>query len=536
MATTSAAPPAKKKPLLIKQTVPVNRGEITWGWLTTATLISAAFHICLFALLMLIGSPGQANQPTETEIKDETNVQAEANKVKDPDPLSLTTDINPNPEEPNLDIAYKSQRKEKVSVPGPDDLLKSAGIDNAPRENPPISLPLPPGLGRGQGGPVAMNPKDGVNLPGLPGGYRMDAARLAGTFFGRSGATKDFLLQEGGGTTESEAAVARGLLWIVRQQAPDGHFPLDGDFPNKGTKNHIAGTAFGLLPLLGAGYTHQKPRGHAFTRHIAMGLNYLISKQDGATGGFGDPSLTDPRTGKRMINMYTHGLASIAMCEAYGLTQDPRYGRSAELAIRFIERAQHPEGGWRYRPREAGDLSVAGWQVMALKSAQMANIAVSERTMRLAQKFLDAMSTESEGYQYIGGSGATPSMSAVGLLCRQYIQAWGPTNPRLIRGIDSHLKTNPPGALKDIYYYYYATQVMHHYGVREAWTEWNTKMRDSLIQSQEKRDILSINGSWAPDEEDRWGRTGGRMMVTSMSLLTLEVYYRYLPLYYQAKN
>jgi hypothetical protein len=234
--------------------------------------------------------------------------------------------------------------------------------------------------------------------------------------------------------------------------------------------------------------------------------------------------------------MYAHALATIVMCEAYGLTQDPRYGRSAALAVRFMERSQHREGGWRYRPGEAGDVSVFGWFVMALKSAQMANIPVAEATLTRAQKFLDSMNVEGEGYQYIAGSGATPSMSAVGLLCRQYLQRWGATNPRLIRGIDSHLKTNPPGTLKDIYYYYYATQVMHHYGVREAWSAWNEKMRDSLVKSQDKRDINSVNGSWAPEEGDRWARVGGRMMQTSMALLTLEVYYRYLPLYYQANN
>jgi hypothetical protein len=531
MATATTT--AKKKPLLIKQALPVGQGEVSWSWLASAAFISAVFHICLFALLMLIGSPGQADQPTEAEVKEETNVQAEGNKLKDPDPLSLVTDVNPNPEEPNLDIAYQSKRKEKVSVPGLDDLKQDAGIDNAPKENPPISLPLPPGFGRGQGGPVAVNPAEGVNLPGLPGGYRMDAQRLAGTFFGRSGSTKEFLLKEGGGTTESEAAVARGLLWLVRQQASDGHFPLDGEFTQKGTHNDIAGTAFGLLPLLGAGYTHERPKGHAFTRNIASGLNFLISRQDPATGGFGEPKYIDQRTGKRTVNMYTHGLATIAMCEAYGLTQDPRYGRSAERAVRFIERAQHAQGGWRYNPGQAGDMSVYGWQVMALKSAQMANISVSTKVMDRAQKFLETLSTENDGYQYVAGSGASPAMTAVGLLCRQYIQAWGPTNPRMIRGIDGHLKPNPPGALKDIYYYYYATQVMHHYGVREAWSAWNTKMRDSLIQSQDKRDILSVNGSWAPEEGDRWAQVGGRLMVTSMSLLTLEVYYRYLPLYYQ---
>ena len=57
-------------------------------------------------------------------------------------------------------------------------------------------------------------------------------------------------------------------------------------------------------------------RPHPFTRHIANGLNYLVSKQDPATGGFGDARFTDQRSGKRVVNMYTHGLATIALCEA----------------------------------------------------------------------------------------------------------------------------------------------------------------------------------------------------------------------------
>jgi hypothetical protein len=532
----TATRPEKKKPVLIRQTLLDQQGPVGWPWLFRAGVASVVFHICLFGLLMFLGSPGQANQPSEEDVKDETNVQAEsANKLKDPDPIALVTDVDPSAEGPRLELVYKSERKEKVSVPGLDDLKQDAGIDNAPKENPPISLPLPPGFGRGQGAPVAGFTKEGLNVPGLPGGYRMDAVRLAGTFFGRSGSTKEFLLRDGGGTTESEAAVARGLLWLVRQQQPDGHWALDGDFPNKGTNNDIAGTAFGLLPLLGAGYTHQTPRGHAFTQKIALGLNYLVSRQDPLTGGYGDPRTTNGK-GKRQINMYTHGLATIVMCEAYGLTQDPRYGRSAERAIRFMERAQHPAGGWRYTPGQAGDISVFGWQVMALKSAQMGNIPVSEKTLRLAQKFLDAMTTADDGYLYVEGSNTSYSMTSVGLLCRQYLQAWGASNPRMIRGIENYLKTNPPGSVKDIYYYYYATQVMHHYGVREAWKAWNEKMREQLIATQNKKDILNVQGSWAPDEEDRWGKVGGRLMVTSMSLLTLEVYYRHLPLYYQSEQ
>jgi hypothetical protein len=121
----------------------------------------------------------------------------------------------------------------------------------------------------------------------------------------------------------------------------------------------------------------------------------------------------------------------------------------------------------------------------------------------------------------------------VSLLCRQYLQGWGPQNLRMIKGIDNHIKPNYPKAdRKDIYYYYYATQVMHHFGGTD-WKAWNVKMRDQLVAEQAKNDAdLTTSGSWSP-QGDTWGRTGGRLMQTSLSLLTLEVYYRYLPLYYR---
>jgi len=145
------------------------------------------------------------------------------------------------------------------------------------------------------------------------------------------------------------------------------------------------------------------------------------------------------------------------------------------------------------------------------------------------------------GYGY-SGPGESYTMSAVGLLCRQYL-GWSPRNPALIGGVEK-LKKVPPGATNNMYYYYYATQVFHHTG-GDAWEFWNTGldkksgkqvhggMRDTLIKSQDrgtdaKRPMQ--RGSWDP-KPDAHGGSGGRIMITSMSMLTLEVYYRHLPLY-----
>ena len=313
------------------------------------------------------------------------------------------------------------------------------------------------------------------------------------------------------------------LPHFQRQQSPDGHWALDGAFKDKGTPNDVAGTAFGLLPFLAGGKTH-KPDGtkNPFDKTVARGLEFLKRRQDMKKGDFGG-------------GMYSHGLAAIAMCEAYGLTQDPNLRPYAQRAINFIVFAQHPSnGGWRYAPGQEGDTSVTGWQIMALKSGQMAGLDVPDASIKNAIRYLNiCMSPQDKGYGYTG-VGSTPTMSAVGLLCRQYLQAWGSQKLEMIEGVKNHIRPLQPkdkSLQKNIYFYYYATQVMHHYG-GEAWKEWNKGMRDGLVDSQENEQKSPNFGSWS-SAGDPHGGSGGRLMITSLNLLTLEVYYRYLPLYYR---
>lgn len=459
-------------------------------------------------------------------VKEETVVNAEPpDKDINKDPF-LTSDIDPAAQEPDTDIQYRNDRKAEVSVPGREVPNESVGIKDAPKDSPPTNLPAPGGFGdKGQGGTID-GPQGNTNVPGMLGGYGPRGLPLAGTFYGRSGATREWALRDGGGTKESEAAVTRGLQWLQRHQQSEGNWRLDDKrFPDKGMDNDIAGTAFGLLPFLGAGKTH-KPSNekNPYEKNVERALLFLMKKQDKRTGYFG--GLT-----------YGHALATIAICEAYGLTQDPGLRRPAQMAINFIVQLQHDGGGWRYSTgtAEKGDTSVVGWKVMALKSAQMAGLDVPQNTMRKAQKFLDSVCSEGsdEGYGYLapGDKGNDPTLSAVGLLCRQYLQSWGPQNLRMIRGVENHIKNRTP-SLKEMYYCYYATQVMHHFG-GQAWKEWNQKMRDSLVKEQDKGPG-PMAGSWnSAGVTIHISERGGRLMQTSLCLLTLEVYYRHLPLYYR---
>ena len=89
----------------------------------------------------------------------------------------------------------------------------------------------------------------------------------------------------------------------------------------------------------------------------------------------------------------------------------------------------------------------------------------------------------------------------------------------------------PDAGDRDVYYWYYATQVMHN--LQDSnWDRWNRQVRRVLIETQ-CRDGSCAAGSWDPEHpsQDGWGVKGGRVFVTSLSTLTLEIYYRYLSLY-----
>ena len=132
-------------------------------------------------------------------------------------------------------------------------------------------------------------------------------------------------------------------------------------------------------------------------------------------------------------------------------------------------------------------------------------------------------------YEYQPGRGPSNTMTSVGLLCRQYLGAKR-DSPMLTGGMDYLMKNLPDDAVSpNIYYWYYATQVMHNMSGPE-WDTWNRKMRNLLVHTQVRNVDECADGSWAP-EKDAWGKSGGRLMTTSLSALTLEVYYRYLPLF-----
>jgi hypothetical protein len=395
-------------------------------------------------------------------------------------------------------------------------------------------------------------PSMDLSTPGAPGDTGIFTAGTGGgsgkfnaSFEGRSGATKSRLVAEGGGNAASERAVAMGLAWLARQQKSDGGWEYD-----QGEKQaRAAATGMALLPFLAAGETHKASKNsaeHKYKETVARGLEFL--KRLCPPSG--------PNQGRMVPNsdreMYEQAIATIPLVEAYGMTKDPVLRPYAQAAINFIQRAQAANGSWGYKPGRAGDTSIVGWQIQALAAAKLTkDLVVDDRVIKNAVRFLDFAGGGSKKamYGYSDSKGAAPGtpLTSVGLLCRYYVDKWGPGHPGMIEGV-AGLVRHPPlgkGTVSNMYYYYYATQVVHFYE-GEDWKNWNEGpkdekgnrkggMRDWLVNTQVKKADSAANGSWDP-EQGWFGTSCGRLGTTAMVLLTLEVYYRHLPLYKRGAN
>lgn len=333
-----------------------------------------------------------------------------------------------------------------------------------------------------------------------------------------------------GATPETEAAVQAALKWLASNQAADGRwdsrvhgagqedFVLGRDRSGAGADADTGVTGLALLAFLAAGHTHQ--RGD-YQNNVSRGLEFLLRSQanDGNLGG----------DAKVFARMYCHAMATFALSEAFAMSGDTRLQQSIQRAVDFTLDAQDPSGGgWRYKPRDAGDTSQLGWQLLALKSAQLAGIDVPEETRRRAWEFLNSVSS---GDHY-GLAAYRPSerpsrpMTAEALLCRLFL-GLQPDHPLSREAGDFLLGELPgDGPKLNLYYYYYGTLAM--YQLQGAhWERWNAAMQRTLLAAQQTEGSLA--GSWSPDTV--WGGYGGRVYSTALGALCLEVYYRFLPLY-----
>jgi hypothetical protein len=325
--------------------------------------------------------------------------------------------------------------------------------------------------------------------------------------------------------------VPAALYWLARHQMPEGNWSLidyrrmckDKSCTGAAAIESLsAATALGLLPFLAA--DQKQSKNGPYRKVIDAGLKWLLNHQK-ADGDLSAGAASQ---------MYSHGLATIALCKDYGLTRDKAVAAAAQKAIDFIQDAQNSTtGAWRYHPGEEGDTSVLGWQLTALKNAEQAGLTVKPIAFDGAKKWLKSCGAGGDNlgtFSYQPEGGPTPTMTAVALLCNQYLHM-DHADPVITGGVKYLMANQPDVAKHNIYYWYYATQVMHNRADKD-WDTWNRKIRPILVESQMREGCAA--GSWDPEKPDKdaWGPMGGRIMTTSLSCLTLEVYYSgYLPLY-----
>jgi hypothetical protein len=344
----------------------------------------------------------------------------------------------------------------------------------------------------------------------------------------RSDEGRKVMLQKYGGSQASESAVHQGLAWLASVQHAQGWWDFGnvGPSANAGTINNpIGGTAYALLPFLAAGHTHREGD---YQRLVAAGLNYLTSIGINVPAGYDLRGMVNKQSDDKAPNeaYYTHGAATLALCEAYSMTKDRRLKKAAEGAVRFIVNSQDPRGGgWRYNPQEPGSTSVTAVQVMALMAGRKAGIEVPDSVFKGVMHYLDSVQVDGEGrYGYeITKKQYTGARTAMALLCRMYL-GWKRDDGDMRAGVALLDKAGP---YENLYSSYFATQVMKNWGGDE-WVRWNTRLRDDLIARQEIQG--PAKGSWKPRTGAIHAKQGGRLLTTALAMLTLEVYYRYKPL------
>ncbi len=307
-------------------------------------------------------------------------------------------------------------------------------------------------------------------------------------------------------TTAATQAANKGLAFLTERQLEDGSFGTSGYARN------VAVCGLSGMAFLASGST---PTRGPYAEQIDRCIEYLLEQT--SEEGFiaaADATSRGP--------MYGHGFATLFLCEVYGMSEQTELRDRLGQAVELIVGSQNPEGGWRYQPRpNDADLSVTVCQVMALRAARNAGIAVPRKTIDQAIAYVKSCQNNDGGFRYTLAGGGQPSQfarSAAGVVALYNAGIY--TGPELTNGLD-YLEQFQPGkenAGRDGYYFYahyYAAQAMWHAG-GERWQQWYPAIRDELVARQR------ADNSWIDSICVEYG--------TAMACIVLQVPNNYLPI------
>jgi hypothetical protein len=416
---------------------------------------------------------------------------------------------------------------------------------------------------RGHEDAISDIPLGGTGVVGVMG---VGGGGLAGCFGFRDGGGRKKLTGKFGGSEATESAVEAALRWLARHQEADGSW--DGmKYGNCGHGNagDLGLTGLATLAFLGAGYTHKAGK---FKDTVDKALKFMVAAQH-----------TDPEKDKNILGAiyfteaqhnkfkthcegwwvwgsygYNHAICGLALAEAYGMTRDETLHKPAQLAADYsVNIHQQPYYGWRYRAKYGqADMSNTGWFVMQLKSAKIAGLTVDSGGFQGAQNFLDKVTEKDGRARYTEViyppmhelHKPDPIMTSIGMVCRLFMGA--SRDEATLKGAATYLGKFTPrwdgkydeeaGGDKTFYYWYYGTLGMFQAG-GESWTKWNETLKPTLVNNQCRGpvplsgELTDKDGSWDPWAGGAQTEKGSRVFSTALGALTLEVYYRYLPMY-----
>ena len=319
-----------------------------------------------------------------------------------------------------------------------------------------------------------------------------------------------------GGSEETERAIELALRWLKSRQLEDGSWAINDNA--KPSLNVNGATGLALLSFLAAGCLDSTSE---YKDTVENGLNYLI--QHGKTGeDFKGVRYCEPGE-----PFYNHALAALAQGEAAVRTGKSEYYKAAKGALEYIAYSQNPDSGVWDNGLSDDNLFNTAWSVEALRAAYRTSCDTTFETTKKVRLFLDSVQNASDDNR--SASNDISLKAAQEILLRMSLYRFDAI-PNLQRSVERLCKSGPTN---DSYYNYIITQIVFHYG-SAPWKEWNAAMREKLINAQIQTG--SEAGSWDFSNEDRNQNAGfppSPFIDTALSALTLEVYYRYKPLYHK---
>ena len=461
--------------------------------------------LCVIALIVITAIQGQTKEVIQVDIARPVEEEQELEEEK-PEELE-----EPPPPDETVDVQIDTP------VVGP---VSDIVTPNAPPTTEPVSVkPATQDSVALIKSPISMPSMAGSRSPGMIG-------RMTGGGAGFGDAT-------------TEAAVLKALRWLKKTQNSDGSWSGG---------NRISNTALAILAFLAHGEVPSKPE---FGYTVERAIQFLIDSQ--TTNKAGETTFKGVDG-----NEYATLIATYALCEAYGMTQNPNAKVAAEYGMRRIINNQSPTGGWNYKMDKTSsrdDMSYEGWALQAIKAGKMAGLQPEglDECIRKAIKCLKTRNFRDGGFNYTAG-GKPTGLTATGCLCMQLLgymndqevkasletmRGWLPvfeSKAKLVAG-------GPTPGANPQYYCYYAAQCKYQAGMCKGatpanvktWQEWNSAMKALYPKSMiADGNIDGIDGKPKPVaywtfNDPTCGGSKNATMATCLCALQLMVYYRYLP-------